>query len=329
MRSTWIVAWLTLAAVAVAVLAAQDTPAPENPPAGAAVAAAAAPAATPDEMAIRGAAAAFAKAYNAGNAKTLAALFTPNAEIVDEEGNAYQGREAIEEVFAGIFREHPAGRIALAIGSIRFVSPTVAIEDGTSEVTRGPDQPAERSRYAVVHVKQLGTWQMASARDLADETLSAQEQLKVLEWMVGDWVDESPEALVVTSYRWTDNRCFLLGEFTVKWQGRPAMTGSQRIGWDPLARTIRSWVFDSEGGFGEGVWTRDGNRWIVKMTGVTREGKVASATNVTTRVSKDRMSWESRDRMVGGEAQPDVGPIPIVRKPPPPKGPPADTRPRP
>ena len=57
--------------------------------------------------------------------------------------------------------------------------------------------------------------------------------------------------------------------------GRPAMTGSQRIGWDPLAKKIHSWVFDSEGGLAEGVWTRDGNRWIVKLSGVTRDGKPA------------------------------------------------------
>ena len=94
--------------------------------------------------------------------------------------------------------------------------------------------------------------------------------------MIGDWVDESPEALVMTSYRWTDNQCYILSEFKVQIGGRPMMTGSQRIGWDPLAKKIRSWVFDSEGGFGEGIWTREGNRWIVKRTGVTRDGKIAS-----------------------------------------------------
>ena len=100
-------------------------------------------------------------------------------------------------------------------------------------------------------------------------TPTPEEQLKQLQWMIGDWVDESPEALVVTSYRWTDNQCYILSEFKVQSAGRPEMTGTQRIGWDPLAKTIRSWVFDSEGGFGEGTWTRDGDHWIVKRTGVT------------------------------------------------------------
>ena len=134
-----------------------------------------------------------------------------------------------------------------------------------------------------------------------------EEQLKQLEWMIGDWVDESPEALVVTSYRWTDNQCFILSEFKVQCSGQQEMTGTQRIGWVPLAKTIRSWVFDSEGGFGEGTWTRDGDQWIVKRTGVTRDGKIASSTNVITRVSNDRMTWQSRDRIVGGETTPDMG----------------------
>ena len=134
--------------------------------------------------------------------------------------------------------------------------------------------------------------------------------------MIGEWVDESPEALVVTSYRWTDNQCYILSEFKVQIEGRPVMTGTQRIGWDPLAKTIRSWVFDSEGGFGEGTWTREGNQWIVKRTGVTRDGKFASSTNIFTRVSKDRMTWQSRDRIVGGEKTPDIAEFPITRKPP-------------
>ena len=194
----------------------------------------------------------------------------------------------------------------------------MATEDGMAIVTHGPDEPAQRSPYTVVHAGQDGKWMMSSARALPDDAATPEEQLKQLRWLIGDWVDESPEALVVTSYRWIDNQCYLLSEFKVQIGGRPVMTGTQRIGWDPLAKQIRSWVFDSEGGFGQGIWSREGNQWIVKMTGVTRDGKVASATNITTRVSKHRMTWQSRDRIVGGEKTPDIEEIPITRKPPPP-----------
>jgi len=52
------------------------------------------------------------------------------------------------------------------------------------------------------------------------------------------------------------------------------------------------------------------------MNGVTREGKPAASTNITTMLSKDRLTWQSRDRIIGGEKMPDIEEVPIVHKPP-------------
>ncbi len=321
MRNILTMVGLALALVAIAiVLGPQKTVSGDSPakPDAATVASASGPLHQQDEKAVRFAAGAFAKAYNAGDAKTISRLFVADGEIVSEEGQSTQGREGIEQVFAEIFKEHPKTHMELSIGSIRFIGPDMAVEEGMATVTHGPDESAQRSPYSVTYAKQDGNWLTASARDLPDDTPTPEEQLKQLQWMIGEWVDESPEALVMTSYRWTDNQCYILSEFKVQIGGRPVMTGTQRIGWDPLAKKIRSWVFDSEGGFGEGIWTREGNQWIVKRTGVTRDGKIASATNITTRVSKHRMTWQQRDRIVGGQKTPDIAEIPITRKPPPP-----------
>jgi uncharacterized protein (TIGR02246 family) len=269
-----------------------------------------------DEKAIRQIADAFTKAYNAHDAKAVAQLFTADAETTDDEGNTANGRAAIERKFVGVFEESPKSQISIAIGTIRFLIPTVAIEDGSATVIRQPDEAAGQTQYTVVHVKQDGKWLMASVRDRADEQMSGEEQLKQLEWLIGEWIDESPDSLVVTSTRWTDNHRYILSEFTIQVGGSPLMNGSQRIGWDPLAKLIRCWVFDSEGGFAEGVYSRAGNQWIVKMTGVTRDGRPASATNITTLLGKDRMTWQSRDRMVAGEEAPDIDEVLVVRKPP-------------
>ncbi len=283
------------------------------------VAAPAASARPQDEKAIQLADEAFANAYNAGDAKAIAALFAGDGEIVSEEGQSTQGRNGIEQFFAAVFKEHPKTHIDLTISSLRFIGPDTAVEDGVSTVTHDPNEPAERSPYSVVYTRHDGKWLTASLRDLPDEAPGPEEQLKQLQWIIGDWVDEGPDAVVETSYRWTDNQCYILSEFKVQRAGRQEMTGTQRIGWDPLAKTIRSWVFDSEGGFGEGTWTRDGDQWIVKSTGVTRNGKHASATHIITRVSKDRMTRETKDRIVGGELTPDVPEFTITRRPPPPK----------
>ena len=272
-----------------------------------------------DEKAIRQIVEQFLKAYNAGDAQAVANIFVPDAEIVDENGRSMQGREQVREIFAGIFRDHPKTQMKIESESIRFIAPAVAVEDGMNTVVNAPGEQPMRSRCEIVYLKQDGKWQIGSARDFPDEPLNAEEQLRQLDWLVGEWVDESPESLIVTNYHWADNHQFLIGDFEVQIKGRPAMSGSHRIGWDPVEQKFRSWVFDTEGGFGQGLWTRDENRWIVKMTGVNREGKSASSTNVTTMAGKDRMTWQSRDRIIGDDVQPDIEEIPIVRKPPQPK----------
>jgi uncharacterized protein (TIGR02246 family) len=269
-----------------------------------------------EEQAVRLAVATFAKAYNAGDAKAVAALFVEGGEIVNEEGLRVQGRTAIEGAFAGIFQTHPKSQIETTVRSLRFVSPTVAIEDGTSTVTHPSGERTEHNRYTVVHVKQDGRWRIASARDLPNEEAVAGEEIERLGWLIGEWLSESRSGLVLASYRWGDDRRSILSEFKVQAGGRPASSGSERIAWDPLAKKLHSWMFSSEGELAEGTWTRSGSQWLVKMSGVTGDGKRVSSTNVLTRAAKDRMTWQSRDRVVGEEQMPNIGEISIVRKPP-------------
>src|SRR5207253_5440776 len=127
-----------------------------------------------------------------------------------------------------------------------------------------PTQEARSARpYTVLYIKRNGRWQISSVREEPDLLVRPHERLKDLEWMIGDWVDEGSDSVVRVNCRWSADGNFLIRSFTVKLQGKPVMTVSQRIGWDPLARQIRSWEFDSEGGFGEGRWSRDGERWVV------------------------------------------------------------------
>ena len=88
--------------------------------------------------------------------------------------------------------------------------------------------------------------------------------------MVGDWVDEGGNAKVHSSIRWAVNESFLIRTYSIEVDGEPSMDGTVFIGWDPQTGQIKSWVFDSEGGHGEGLWTRVAeDRWVVKAHGVT------------------------------------------------------------
>jgi uncharacterized protein (TIGR02246 family) len=268
-----------------------------------------------DEAAIRANVASFVRAYNAGDAKAVAALFTPDAVIVDKEGNTSEGGAVIEQTFKGLFAAAPQKRLEAFIESIRFLGPDLAVEVGSTKETLAPGEAPEYDRYTVLHVKRDGKWLMALARDEEGPAPTGHEQLRPLAWLVGEWIDDGGSAVVSSSCRWSEDGNFLLQEFKLQLDGRDAMNVSQRIGWDPLARRIRSWVFDSEGGYGESVWTRDGSAWVIKATAVRPDGTTASATNLLTPSGTDSYVWRSTDRVVADERQPPME-VKVVRKPP-------------
>ena len=74
--------------------------------------------------------------------------------------------------------------------------------------------------------------------------------------MVGDWVDESDKAKSQSSVRWADNQSYLIRTYSIQREGEKPSTGTMFIGWDPQSGQIKSWLFNSEGGHGEGLWTR-------------------------------------------------------------------------
>lgn len=270
-----------------------------------------------DEQEIRKTAQAFVKAYNAGDAKAIAAEFMDDGEYIDEFKNIFKGREAIEKEFASFFEASPGNQVSITVEGVRFVGPTMAIEEGFTTLEHADinEGPSVESRYIAVHLKKDGRWQMAVARDLESEVPSPHEHLRQLGWLIGEWVDESEGATVRTSTRWSEDGNFILSNFHVEAEGVRTMDGSQRIGWDPVAKQVRSWVFDSEGGFAEGAWTNIGEEWLVKATGVRPDGTIASATNVYSPLDGKTIRWSTTQRVIGGELQPDVSVV-MVHEPP-------------
>lgn len=272
-----------------------------------------------DREAIRANIEAFKKAYNAQDAKALAELFTTDGLIVDKDGDESQGRDAIAKTFAALFAADPQKRIEINVDMIQLIGPDMALETGTTDETSAPNEPPDRDRYTVIHVKRDGKWQMALARDEDDEDeVSAHDQLLPLSWLVGDWIDDGGSTVVRSSGRWSEDGNFLLLDFNLQENGRNAMKVTQRIGWDPLAKCVHSWVFDSEGGFGESLWARDGDTWIIRATGVRPDGTTASATNFLTPKGTDGYVYRSTDRVVANKRQPATE-VKVVRKPPQPK----------
>jgi uncharacterized protein (TIGR02246 family) len=274
---------------------------------------------TSREAVIRAAAEEFVKAYNAHDAKAVAQLFLPQAQIVDENDTTTQGRENIEQVFADVFAQQPDTGISINIESIRFIGTNLALEMGTTTTVPPEGQVPESGRYTVLHVLNEGQWLMGLVRDVPAEP-THRDHLETLAWLVGDWVDESPDGKVHTSCRWADNDSFLLQDISVRRGDLEVMKISQRIGWDPLRKQFKAWVFDSEGGYGESYWTPTDTGWLIKATSVNSDGTTASATNHIEPVGLDRFVFQSVDRVSGNSVLPAVQ-VTVVRQPPLPQAP--------
>jgi uncharacterized protein (TIGR02246 family) len=292
------------------------------------------------EAAIRANVDAFVKAYNAGDAKAIAQLFTPEGQLINENDQTTQGHDAIEHAFADVFKVSPQGRVEVEVKSIRVFGSALAVETGTTKVIDKPGADPDVTHYTVVHLKSLdGKWQMAFARDTPvpqDENSPAPsesvagtppreansgaqppnyERLKPLSWMIGNWIDEGDESIVISSCKWSADKNFILQNVEVRREGRDALTIRQRIGWDPIAGRIRAWVFDSNGGYAESYWTQDGHSWRARKTGVGPDGTRSSSTDIMTPTGKDSYTWQSVDRIVGMQKMPPLE-VKVVRKAP-------------
>lgn len=268
-----------------------------------------------DKAAIRKAVEAYVAAFNRADAKALTALWSPEAVYTNPlSGEQVVGREAIERQFAAIFAEAKGAKLEATTVSIGFVSPSVAVEQGMAKVI-SPDQTPEESQYTAVYVKREGQWLLDR---VTEETVpvvpSHYEQLKDLEWMVGSWVDQDDEATVVTECNWTRNNNFLTRSFTVQVRDRIEMAGMQIIGWDPAARQIRSWVFDSDGGFGQATWKKKGNRWYIHQSGVLPDGRKSSSVNIITYVDDNTCTLQSVDRTVDSELLPNIKEVTVSKQ---------------
>lgn len=270
------------------------------------------------ENPFRASAQSYVDAYARRDAKAIGALFTKEAEFLDEFGEKTLGRDAIVELFQGVFENSPEAMIdEINIERVRYINENVALEEGLVATKVHAGAPRQISRYIALHVKEAdGVWRINTLKDFAQEKNSRYEQLDQLAWMVGEWVSEDDSSIVHTTCDWSKDGNYLLRRFSVELSGERVMNGVQRIGWDPIRREIRSWVFDSEGGVIEGTWKRNGDQWMVVSSGFTSEGEAASGVAIYTIVNNDRVTWQHRRLTIGNETEEDVAPVVMVRRPP-------------
>jgi uncharacterized protein (TIGR02246 family) len=268
-----------------------------------------------EEKALRQAMQRYEDAFNRADAKQLAAEWTPSGEYLTASGERLQGRDAIQAAYTALFAEAKDSRMDASTARLGLIAPNVAVAEGTARLISA-DKPPVDVTYEAIFVKQDGGWKLSRVREAPVATSpSDSSHLEELAWMVGEWRSRSQKAAVRATCRWTNNNRFLVRSFRVSAEDGAEVKAVQYIGWDPSAGQVRSWSFDSEGGFEEAVWRGDAERWIVDAVAVLPDGRKGSAERIVTPVDKDTYTWRSVNRQVDGQLLPSTDTVTLVRTP--------------
>lgn len=254
--------------------------------------------------AIRAAATEYIRALRRGDIDAIRKMWTPGGVYMDASGRTYK----IQEMLSRRDLEMPGGKeessSSMAESTLRFVSPDVAVEDGTCSGGMTEDGRTATGRFTAIWVKRNTHWQIDSLREAIVASPRAKDRLAALEWLLGEWVGAADSGAILVSSHWSDDGHFIIREFAELTGGPEAICSTQRIGWDTAAGKIKCWTFDSQGGIAEGYWRLDGKQWIVEMNDVTPDGKASTTTATYLPREDGRFIWETASTVVAGQKVP-------------------------
>jgi uncharacterized protein (TIGR02246 family) len=267
-----------------------------------------------DQQAIEKLSKEFVTAFNARDAAAIASHYTADGEYMRNDGEPIHGRDEIRKGYAEFFKTLKGKpTLDIQLDGLRFLSPDSAVVEVTVRLKSEEGEVIASSWRNSMLIREGGAWKVAVVQEW-DRDEGMDVKLSELEWLIGTWNVTSKDKEVTTTYEWDENKTFIRGRFTVKEGGKVVESGTQMIGKDNSAAAIHSWVFSSDGSFGDGLWTREGKKWTVDVSGVTPDGKELSATAIYIHVDANTYTWQSTDQTVDGDPIPDTQPIKVTKQ---------------
>jgi len=254
----------------------------------------------------------YEEAYNKGDAKTLAGLYSDDVYYVDQDGEQVKGRDAMEQLLADNFKQNPGAKLAITTEEIKQLAPDIRMSRGLATVTL-TNGTTNTTRFTTTQVKKGDQWEISQLTETEAPPLSPSSRLEVIGWLVGTWQDKSQDQTVEHKVNWAGDKNFLVRTYKVKGADQSETDGWEIIGWDPIGRQIRSWIFDSNGGFGEATWATDGDDWLIRASNILPDGSRSTAENVLTKVDDNKFTWESQNRTLNGDPRPSIDKIEVQR----------------
>jgi uncharacterized protein (TIGR02246 family) len=256
----------------------------------------------------------YVQAFNNRDAAAVAANWTAEGEYVRNNGELVHGRADIQKGYADFFKTLK-GKLALDVqpDSLRFTSADSAVSQVTLRLKNDQGELVGSSWRSTTLVREGGQWKVAVVQEW-DRNNSFDDSLKDLEWLIGTWRMADKDRDVTTTYEWDEGKAFIRGKYVVKEGAKVVESGTNVFGKDNADGGIRSWVFQSDGGFGGGLWTRDGKNWSVDFYGVTPAGKRLTATVMYVPVDANTFTWQSVGQAVDDQPIADTQPIKVTKQ---------------
>ncbi len=100
-------------------------------------------------------------------------VFTPDATVVNSDGQSYKGRAQIQKgaadawVGGGVYK---GAQMKTTVDSVEAIAPNVAVADATFEITNIAGGGSRKGRITVVLVKSNDAWKVAASRSMVPIT---------------------------------------------------------------------------------------------------------------------------------------------------------------
>ncbi len=266
-----------------------------------------------DRSAAEARAASYVEAFNRRDVDACAEHWSETAEyILANSGQRVEGRNAIRAALAQLLDTDEGFELSTSDQRFRSVSKDVVIEEGVATLVSA-SHGIEQANYLVVHVKRDGKWYRNSVRETTTAASHSAQRLGELAWLIGKWHREDDHGAVQLHARWMKNKRFIELSFEINDGRGDKLSGKQIIGRDPSSAIIRSWTFDSQGGFEEAVWTRDQQGWLVKVSAVFPDGSTGSEQRVLARLNEFSFTHEVIEQQVNGRLLPGAGKVTLTK----------------
>ena len=254
-------------------------------------------------------------AFNAGDVTAMERMWSDDAIYVDHQtGERTTGRETIVADLKAAFANNPDLKLSGKVTHLNFLSDDIVNVQGEVAVTSG-DQPPVLYRYTSIAKRQDTGWRLHLVEEFpVSDSGASTASLQDLQWLIGTWRTEGKEtAEVLSTVRAAVGGAFLVRSYESTAEDGSLQTTTEIIGVDPRTRSLLVWSFHSDGSFGSGVASKEGDQWQIKSIQTLADGRTASGTFVINHPDPNTFTMQLVAHEIEGEPQPSAQPVTLKR----------------